>query len=161
MKERYHGLDLARAVFMVMGILFHTSLIYREDREWRVFVTDGHSSFIVLCDVLSAFRMPAFFIIAGFFFLYIAQKYDVRYILKDRIIKLGVPVITVGMTFNYIMVALSSDSYSSTSGWQYIFSTDWVAHLWFILTLLLYTLGSIPLTYLFSKNEFPILNRST
>lgn len=36
MKDRYHGLDLARAVLMILGVVFHAACIYSPEKSWRV-----------------------------------------------------------------------------------------------------------------------------
>jgi hypothetical protein len=36
MNTRYLGLDFARAILMLLGIFYHSSLIYINDGQWHV-----------------------------------------------------------------------------------------------------------------------------
>lgn len=137
MSERYHGLDLTRAVLMVLGVIYHTALVYRENRIWRVNADTGHIVFNFLASFLADFRMPAFYVVAGFFVAFTVRKYGTQKSMKDRMIRLAVPMIFIGFTFNPLMHILSVNI-ESPIGIKYFLFGEWLAHLWFIGNLLVY-----------------------
>ena len=70
--QRFYGLDALRAFAMFMGIVLHASIAYmtpelRDLNSWFYF--DSASSFIAnqLFFTIHLFRMPVFFLLAGFF----------------------------------------------------------------------------------------------
>lgn len=89
---RLHALDNLRALMMWLGIVLHVSVIHmvndsplpwHDDRSTRV--ADLLSAFI------HTFRMPVFFILAGFFAAMLVQKRGVRGMVGNRLRRLGLP----------------------------------------------------------------------
>ncbi|MFM1890767.1 MAG: hypothetical protein RLZZ565_1524, partial [Planctomycetota bacterium] len=64
--RRYHGLDAIRAVMMALGLLLHVALCYGEG-PWiyKDPATTGLAGVITIS--VHVFRMPIFFVMAGFF----------------------------------------------------------------------------------------------
>lgn len=92
--ERLHALDNLRAVMMWLGIVLHVAVIYmvRESPlPWR----DGHASLVAdfLVALIHSFRMPVFFILAGFFVALLAQRRGWAGMLKNRLMRLGLPFV--------------------------------------------------------------------
>ncbi len=90
--ERLHALDNLRAVMMWLGIVLHAAAIYTVQPTpipWR----DQQSSLIadVLVVLIHSFRMPVFFILAGFFVALLVQKRGLRSTFKNRLLRLGAP----------------------------------------------------------------------
>lgn len=90
--DRLYALDNLRAIMMWLGIVLHVAAIYMVGESplpWR----DGHTS--LAADLLTvwihAFRMPVFFILAGFFVLLLAQRRGWRGMLRNRLLRLGLP----------------------------------------------------------------------
>ena len=90
--DRLYALDNLRALMMWLGIVLHVAAIYMtrdSPLPWR----DGSST--PLADVLTAFihafRMPVFFILAGFFVAMLVQKRGVRDMVRNRLRRLGLP----------------------------------------------------------------------
>jgi glucan biosynthesis protein C len=152
MSMRYHGLDLARAVFMSLGVIYHSAKVYQADGGWRVSAPEGHPAFNALAMIIHDFRMPAFYIIAGFFFVLIVEKYGKKRSFFDRTLKLGVPLLFVGLTFNFIMNKLSYN-HTFSSGADYYIKGEWLGHLWFIGNLLFYTAVSLPFVQYFISEK--------
>ena len=99
MNTRYHGLDLLRAGMMLLGIVVHVSISYliRIDGGPPVpwpYVDPDHSHLAAaLVSFIHMFRMPAFFLIAGFFAgLLIAQRGRSEF-LTNRFMRLLVPLV--------------------------------------------------------------------
>ena len=58
--QRYHHLDAARALFMLLGIPFHASLAFAGG-HWLVMSGSRDPMLAIIPPLLSDFRMPGFF----------------------------------------------------------------------------------------------------
>lgn len=89
---RVHALDNLRAILMWLGIVLHVTAIYGIEPSpipWR----DEQRSLVadVLMTSIHAFRMPAFFILAGFFAMLLAQSRGAGGLLRHRLARLALP----------------------------------------------------------------------
>ena len=64
---RYHGLDVVRAAMMLLGVVIHTAVVYCEPQIWIYEDPDRTALAGILVLGIHIFRMPAFFVMAGFF----------------------------------------------------------------------------------------------
>jgi len=65
---RYHGLDFIRALMMLLGVVLHTALVFLEPDELWVYHDPESSPLAGLFAIsIHIFRMPVFFVMAGFF----------------------------------------------------------------------------------------------
>ncbi len=152
MNNRYLGFDFARAIFMILGVIYHSALIYKMDGEWRVSYGDKSYFFDILSSFISMFRMEGFYIISGFFFVLIVEKYGVKKSIFDRLLRIGVPLIVFGLTFNTLMNMMSYNRVYSLSK-EYFITGQWLGHLWFLGNLLCYyLLCSVFSSYFNTKN---------
>ena len=71
---RNHALDNLRAVMMWLGIVFHVASLHLawEVVRWRAPETTPLAN--LLAAFIHAFRMPVFFILAGYFVLLLVQR---------------------------------------------------------------------------------------
>jgi glucan biosynthesis protein C len=141
--DREHYWDTLRAFAMLLGIPYHVALSYRPGQQWIVRSDEGLSLFTSLAQAIHLFRMPAFFLIAGYFAGLLLARRDPLAWLKGRFLRLGVPFVTTIFTLVPMMnlacelsnlpfsAALSSLMHNSMSSGGY-----WVRHLWFIIVLL-------------------------
>jgi glucan biosynthesis protein C len=90
--ERLHALDNLRAILMWLGIVLHVTAIYGFEPspiiwrdEQRTVVAD------LLMTSIHAFRMPAFFILAGFFAMLLAKSRGPSGLLRHRLLRLALP----------------------------------------------------------------------
>ena len=68
--RRYYGLDALRGAMMLLGIVLHSAAFYIAAPPPHVpIVTDPNKSLVMdaLFEFIHAFRMPVFFVLAGFF----------------------------------------------------------------------------------------------
>jgi glucan biosynthesis protein C len=84
---RYHTLDNLRAAMMLLGIVLHAGLSYTHMPRNSIWpFKDASSS--VFCDAImmasGLFRMPVFFMVAGFFAALIHQRRGGRSLLANR-----------------------------------------------------------------------------
>lgn len=92
---RIHYMDNLRAWAMLTGIIFHASLAYSPLLH-NIWLT-ADSRYSVGIDAVAwlthLFRMPVFFLIAGFFAYHLMEKRGVRHFLKNRLLRIAVPFV--------------------------------------------------------------------
>lgn len=146
---RVHWLDGARAFLIVLGVLLHASRIYDTSGAWLVHDAMGSPVFEALWRVIHVFRMPAFFIVAGFFCALSVARHGAGGFLPRRFVRIGVPMLATALTLNLCQdwllfahesgdVALSAYLASGRfdAFWR---SANWQSHLWFLHYLLAYS----------------------
>jgi glucan biosynthesis protein C len=81
---RYHALDSMRASMMLLGIYLHVVVGYSGDGHWPYI--DAHPTSVLnwSLGVIHAFRMPAFFAMAGFFGALLWHRRGARSFLENR-----------------------------------------------------------------------------
>ena len=91
--ERLHYLDNLRALAMLAGVLFHAALAYSPLAHPLFPTADRQSSALV--DVLvwfpHLFRMPLFFLIAGFFTALLVQRRGLCGMFRNRLFRVMLP----------------------------------------------------------------------
>lgn len=92
---RYHAMDSLRAAMMLLGIVLHAGLSYTHMPRSPIWpFRDARSS--VVCDAVmmasGLFRMPVFFMVAGFFAALIHQRRGGRGLLANRARRILVPL---------------------------------------------------------------------
>lgn len=134
-----HSLTHARAWLMILGIFIHAGQVYHVAQSWLVKANEQSPAISMLIDFLSLFRMPSFFIIAGFFLVYSSSNKSLLYVAKHRTIRLLVPLATVMLTLNLLQyVLLHPDVMSLSVLSAYFSSGSHVQHLWFLINLIVY-----------------------
>lgn len=135
---RYHGLDVLRAFAMALGVVLHATLPY--------FYTGGiwpsddfHSEPIrILFEFIHIWRMPVFFILAGFFAHLIIQKRSWRYWWSNRLTRIGLPFLVFWPLMAYLVPWIFQYGFEREyvpidNGFNQLWSPH---HLWFLLHLL-------------------------
>lgn len=146
---RLHYLDVSRGVLMVLGIPFHAALVFSYAANWSI-VADEKSWAATLFSLFSnIFRMPSFFMVAGFFSLYVMARRNHAEWFKQRSVRLLVPFFFGMMLLNPIQILMTSLFQSKGSEdkfldlfYDHIFSFGvwWIRHLWFLLVLFCFCL---------------------
>ena len=92
---RYHGLDTLRALAMVLGIVLHAALPYIPNIPAEIWPTDDNSSSLIawIFQFIHIWRMPVFFILAGFFANLIISRRSWKSWWGNRLLRIGLPII--------------------------------------------------------------------
>lgn len=94
---RIHGFDAMRAVMMMLGLVIHASMTYSDVDYGNVWplkdVTHTSHAFHILIEFIHVFRMPAFFVIAGFFGALLFYKKSPKAMLSNRLHRIVYPFI--------------------------------------------------------------------
>lgn len=153
-RARRHDLDALRAVFLLFGIPYHASLTARPG-PWIANFHDRSIDFIYLADYLHLFRMPGFYMIAGYFAAMLLQKRPVASYLPSRLHRL-VPPFLAG-TFllvplmHFLLLCITGNPDPLGRWWEIMTMTERnpFEHLWFVQVLLYYTAGLAALVWIF------------
>lgn len=152
--ERLFFLDAARALLMVLGIFIHASQIFVPDSIWLIHAESSHQVYVFLKDALHTFRMPAFFIVSGFFCLFTIKKYGSNHFIKIRIKRIALPLLVTAVTLNTVQeVILYQTHWYSGNLSSYIKQGRWLSHLWFLVYLMIY-FAFVSISYDALKNSF-------
>jgi glucan biosynthesis protein C len=145
-QPREHFWDGLRAFLMLLGIPYHVALSYQPGQDFIVHSGEGVGGFSQLTDVLHLFRMPAFFVIAGYFALLLLARREPGAWLKGRFVRLGVPFLTCIVTLvpamNMVCELSNLPWHEAVQSWRENSLTSggyWVRHLWFIIVLLYFS----------------------
>ncbi|QDV17799.1 Glucans biosynthesis protein C [Gimesia panareensis] len=143
---RFYYMDSMRSILMMLGVVLHGALIYSSTDHW--IVSDSHNSifFSLLDAIIHVFRMPTFFIIAGFFSMMSLQKYGIKVFTQVRLVRILVPLLSTALIVNtlelYFRTTILQQNPMTFTRFltqvlpQIWLSGQWVSHLWFLLTLL-------------------------
>jgi len=89
--SRYHSLDALRGLMMLLGIYLHAAVAYSEYGSWPW--KDGSTTglFDVSLGLIHAFRMPVFYVLAGFFAALLHERRGAGGFVRNRVIRILVP----------------------------------------------------------------------
>lgn len=154
--QREHFWDALRAFLMLLGIPYHVALSYRPGEDFIVHSGEGVAGFAQIAQVLHLWRMPAFFVIAGYFAMLLLARREPAEWLKGRFMRLGIPFLTCIVTLvplmNFICELSNLPWPKAMESWRHNSLTSggyWVRHLWFIVVLLYFSCAA---TWLASRS---------
>ena len=166
--ERLHALDSLRAIMMMLGIVLHSANTYviadygagwplKDPLSNHIFL-DWISSFV------HAFRMPIFFVVAGFFAALLFYERSSVKMLKNRVNRILIPflvflvilwpLVMMGFTYSNLVFAGENNPLEATlatfSELQN-FIPERTMHLWFLYYLVFFSATSYILGLVFKK----------
>jgi glucan biosynthesis protein C len=138
-KDRIFYLDAMRGVLMALGVVLHASQVFNPDKTWVIYSPLSVSIANSVIEIIHTFRMPAFFMVSGFFCLFSIRKYGEETYLKIRCKRILIPLVTTALTLNSIQAFLLDKSgWRSFNWYEYVHTGLWDTHLWFLNYLFLY-----------------------
>ncbi|MDH4440884.1 MAG: acyltransferase family protein [Rhizobium sp.] len=148
---REHHWDSLRAVLMLLGIPYHAAMAYNTRVLWDVQSLEKSEALTWLSGILVTFRMPAFFIVAGYFAAMMLSRRAPMVWLRGRVVRLGVPFLT-GIVLLAPPQLLFIDLKDALNGLMTVPQAmdraaydvthpgfGWIMHLWFLPALLAYS----------------------
>lgn len=158
--KRYYAFDSLRATMMLLGVVLHSAVTYSSQHEIRFPIKTKETSdvFYFLIYFIHTFRMPVFFLLAGFFGAFLFYNKSPEQMIKNRFKRIFLPFLVflfVLQPFNsfavkYCLAVFNGEipvqlgeHFSSPS--SYIPFT--LGHLWFLYYLFIISV----LVYLLSK----------
>lgn len=149
---RNGGLDALRSAMTLLVILHHAAITYGGSGGWfyKEFPTDGSVPSLLLtifCAVNQAYFMGLFFLLAGYYTPASIRSKGVADYLKERALRLGIPLLLFGFVVGPMTVALERASSAAD------FMDDWGrllversfinGPLWFTQALLIFAVLSV------------------
>jgi glucan biosynthesis protein C len=151
--DRLHALDAVRAYALLLGVVLHAAAAFLEDFKIPIWRDEPSAGAAVLYYVIHMFRMSAFFLMAGFFARMLVERRGVNAFLKDRLKRVGVPLLLFGpfvlvfISVGFVLGALPHgvDYLTEVAQQQQASASDQpggggvnTAHLWFLYYLLIF-----------------------
>jgi peptidoglycan/LPS O-acetylase OafA/YrhL len=159
-QQRLYALDALRAVAMLLGLVLHAAIPFmRGDvagaipfmqdtlRFWPVADRAVHPSFDWLVYLIHAFRMPAFFVMAGFFAHLLFRRRGSRRFTEQRVQRIGLPFVAavlvlipigyVVWTYGWRLRAAAGLTFTESVGRPVSELAPSPMHLWFLEYLLI------------------------
>ena len=150
--RRYHGLDGLRGFAMLLGIVLHATLpyfsrLYEFESTWPA--DDDQSVLLALVfDFIHMWRMPVFFLLAGFFAHLVLDRRSTATFVIDRLKRIALPLALFGAVMAVIIPPIWLYGWSGSFSLETFrgvladrqdldSSGDLIGHLWFLNYLLL------------------------
>lgn len=151
MDPRFHGLDGLRGVAMLMGITLHATIPYWIG-YWAPEAVPHNSvqswNMWILYHYIDIWRVPVFFLLAGFFAHLIINRHNNLYFIRNRFIRVIVPFIVIGLPIICTTPAIWTFGFKGTFGLPHtlpiigfipnIEQEGLLGHLWFLYYLVIF-----------------------
>ena len=151
---RYHALDGLRAVMMLLGLVIHAAVSYMTLPATDVWPFRGESTsafFDYVVFYIHVFRMPIFYVIAGFFAALLYLRRGAGGLARNRIYRVAVPfalgwIVLLPLTKSGFEFAILAQQSTLAAGWDAAVASitslayleDSTMHLWFLYYLLMF-----------------------
>lgn len=135
-QERLHALDAVRGFALLLGILLHASLSFI--LPVPALDVSQSATLGMMTYVIHIFRMPVFYLLAGFFAHMAFHKKGARGFVADRAMRIGVPLLagwvllvplTIAITIWGLARTFGAEALESAAPPEFVFP---FAHLWFL-----------------------------
>lgn len=139
MPSRLRFIDAARALFLILGIVFHALLPFHEAKQWIVSNPESVSGIAAVTEWLHSFRMQGFFLISGILSWRLLQKSSTSDFLQTRLHRLVIPLVVVLFTANAGERSIIAE-HRLEWGWRAPeLASPYFGVLWFLIYLALFT----------------------
>ncbi len=149
--DRLHGLDALRAIAMFLGVVLHASIAYKEVSlpTWPSDIGSKNYGWDYLYSFIHSFRMPMFYLIAGFFCNMLFKRVGNTTFIKNRVNRIVIPFICCLIillpltTFPFLLyknLHITSWNYAEAFSMALPQLLKWngMAHFWFLYYLIFY-----------------------
>src|SRR5215475_3943036 len=136
--SRYHALDALRAAMMFLGIYLHAVVAYSPTGGWPYKPMQLTTTLDWSVGLIHVFRMPVFYVMAGFFAALLLQRYGLRRAAANRFWRIVIPFVVgciVMVPLLSFLIALGRAGLPRAT--EFILSGRFLAyahpaHLWFL-----------------------------
>ncbi len=142
---------------MVLGVVLHSAAGFSSDSGWLInYSPSAELRSSVFLNTINAgihsFRMPLFFMVAGYFSMLVINKVGSKVFIQQRLLRVALPLLVCMLTFNtfqsWILSVYEKESFLE------LYSQQAISHLWFLINLLIYSLVLLVCTALCNKFNF-------
>jgi glucan biosynthesis protein C len=140
---RLVGLDAARGVLLVLGVVLHAANIYTTGGKW--IISDGQNNYIfdLLVGIIHEFRMPTFFWISGYFCALTCVRSGSEKMLQRRLPRLAIPLLASWLMLNSLQEGFVA-WWNGSDPILVVLNGVPLFHLWFLVDLLIFII-TLPL----------------
>jgi glucans biosynthesis protein C len=162
--ERINGFDAVRAVAMWLGVVLHSLIVYKATPapNWPHDAGAGYVFLDWLYDFIHIFRMPLFYLVAGFFSRMVIAKKGLSYFINQRFQRIFIPFIVsvivllpLSLLPFHVYRFFYEEQLSWSVAWQkssaQMLRWNGFAHLWFLYYLLFFYVTAIGIQLAISK----------
>lgn len=148
-EPRYHALDSLRAIMMLLGIYLHVVVAYSTTGGWPYKQQELTSALNWTLGIIHLFRMPVFYVMAGFLGALLYGKRGIRGWLDNRLHRVAVPFVAGWLVLFPLVLFLTA---VGKAGWGkaigFIVTGEFLRyahpmHLWFLEYLMLLYAGAV------------------
>jgi len=139
--HHFNGIDGFRATLMLLGILLHSALNYTialPHLTWETMSHNRSEAFDVIVFAIHAFRMPAFYLIAGFFACFSVQRHGVGAFVRRRLWRIGLPFFVFSIFPALLELSVCLFSHQPTAWRVFWHSVSTTQVYWFLYYLLIF-----------------------
>ena len=161
---RQHSLDALRAAMMLLGLVLHAAVSYTVSpfgAAWPYKDPRTSELFDWVVFIIHLFRMPTFFVMAGFFAAFLYYREGTAGFIAHRLRRLLVPLIVAWLVvfpltragFIHANGGGGSDAFASALGGLTTtpYAQPSLAHLWFIYFLIIFCLAAVAVVPLLQR----------
>ncbi len=164
--NRYHALDSMRATMMLAGIYLHVVVGYSGNGSWPYIDANPTHALDFTLGIIHGFRMPAFFVMAGFFGALLWNRRGGRAFASNRLRRILLPF-ALFWTLMFPLVAAivvwlqqGADKVAPTFTSGGVLARLHPLHLWFLeYLLMLYAIGAA-VAWAFRKHRLEGVHRA-
>ena len=159
--QRLHALDSLRAAMMLLGIVLHGALAYMTiylGEGWPFQDQQTHVFFDALVSFIHAFRMPVFFVIAGFFAALLYQQRGPQELILNRLQRVALPLLLSWCVLFPVIIAGFAFAQNDFALTSHFFANPHLYHLWFLRDLLIFYAAALLLIPLISQINMLLIN---
>ncbi len=157
--SRLHSLDSLRAIMMLLGLVLHSSESYNigDNDIWPRDPMSTHIFLNYLNSLIHVFRMPVFFMVAGFFGALLFYERGSKSMIINRMKRIALPFMVFLLVLHPIIILafdFTSHAFNaqlSDISLELSLFPQITYHLWFLYYLILLTLFSFVLALLLNK----------
>ena len=163
--DRLHALDALRAFALLAGIALHATMPFLQGVPGWVTTETPSKTLAAVWYIIHMFRMPVFFLIAGFFGRMLLERRGTQAFIRDRAKRIlvplvvGLPVVLLLTGVAFVLGALATgmslsdlsalQSTGQEAGQQAAQSGPGLAHLWFLYYLAIFYVLALALRAVF------------
>ncbi|MEP5613464.1 MAG: acyltransferase family protein, partial [Cyclobacteriaceae bacterium] len=160
--KRIHSLDSLRAIMMLLGVVLHSSETYNVGSSsiWPIDPNDTHVLQNFISAIIHVFRMPVFFLVAGFFGAMLFYERSPMAMIKNRISRIVLPFAAFLLVLHPVIISALDFTLRSFGITLTGISTtltllpEVTYHLWFLYYLILLSLFTFLLALLLRRVPF-------
>jgi glucan biosynthesis protein C len=169
-QSRFNDVDTFRAVLMLLALMLHAATVYATNRPHITANEQRLEFFSWLINSLHLMVTPAFFVISGFVLAHMITHLNVRMVWAERLKRLVIPTLSVGLTFNVVENFLRYQDRGGELSFAHFLTSpaflelwrngQWQLHLWFLVSLIIYSFILLAIvSVLPQKNSFYSISR--